>query len=549
MHGACSEGMMVVATEASSDAIEDPSLALVQQRASMRSANKNRDMNAEMALPAFIASALQQANNQQVDKQISGQCGIVWYYHIPKCAGTSMETWFTALTDAQILSGVIPLHTRGPHGILPELQQLVPGNDMKQRGPIDIKKWDAEFIEPFLQNPGERTIVVHHHDRGPGLAGMEDYFVNLQSRLQAKGCGFWKVTFLRNPVDLATSALFYYDHAEFGKPYIAPNQIQYKEQNQTLRFINALQSDTWYDNMLVRYLLNNKNDWSGPMPRNNGAKYPIQWGEVNTTHVQLAEEVLRDFHFVGIAEDIGKGKRQIADMIHLVNDPEPLEKDNAYEHPEFENLPGYLKQMILDRTQMDRLLYQKLYQSIHDSEGSADINPFRSQKQLNLVDFDQMKNDVASKHLPSTQDEPNMHEAILSKIEKNVEDLLFFAIDQDKDDLISIDECQGYVSNPHCMKCLSGMGFLTAMGFREASVTPHTVCQSLQIPNRGIDIVDFAKKLGQLQNDQGEMLAELIFSRDLLAMRRGEGASAHAKHLEQAMHEKDCAENRSEDRV
>merc|ERR1719265_1453477 len=91
------------------------------------------------------------------------KCGILWYYHIPKCGGEAVEQWLFEMREWQkhAFREVYPLNTWGPDGPL----QGVQFPDSR----INEPAWEERFIEPFLANPTNRLIAVHHHDRGPGM--------------------------------------------------------------------------------------------------------------------------------------------------------------------------------------------------------------------------------------------------------------------------------------------------------------------------------------------------------------------------------------------
>mmetsp|Transcript_66008 Transcript_66008/g.157829 ORF Transcript_66008/g.157829 Transcript_66008/m.157829 type:complete len:445 (-) Transcript_66008:117-1451(-) len=226
------------------------------------------------------------------------QCGIVWFFHIPKCGGETVNWWLFRMKEQQELDDVYILHSMDDE--------------------IDFDKFQQEKLEPFLQAPQGKLVAVHHHDRGPGLYGLNSTLVSMKSRLQASGCDLYRMIFLREPTHLLKSTLVFFDAAEHqpGFEWVAPEPVR-KLKDPTERFKVALQTDTIYDNLMVRYTLNNRCENNGPNPRCNGAKYPIDIGHVNHTALAHAWHTISAFEFVGFTEDMEAGAYKVAQDLGL----------------------------------------------------------------------------------------------------------------------------------------------------------------------------------------------------------------------------------------
>jgi len=284
------------------------------------------------------------------NKQSTRKCGIVWYYHIPKVAGRSVELWFEKLRDEEHqIDDFIPLTSWGADG-------QVRGYKTSE-GQIDYDKFEQQFIEPILENPEGKLVVIHHGDRGPGLYGFESKFADMKTRLQAHGCDLFRLTWLREPEELVNSALFFYDasmQANDGES--APEELRY-ETDQMTRLKKALATDKIYDNLMVRYLLNNKGEYDGLLPRGGGAQYPMEIGAVDDNALKAATDILRSFEFVGFTGRLDKDLQKVSAMLGLEHSV-ALPHESDMWSLQLAELPEDVRKVIQDRIVQDKQLWE-----------------------------------------------------------------------------------------------------------------------------------------------------------------------------------------------
>ena len=178
---------------------------------------------------------------------------------------------------------------------------------------MDFQRFQENRLEPFLKSPKGKLIAVHHHDRGPGLYGLDSQFQSMKKKLQANGCDLYRFTFLREPESLLKSTLVFFDSAEQQKNYewVAPEPVRNIEDPKE-RFKVAMQTDAIYDNLMVRYILNNRLENDGPNPRHSGAKYPLGVGEVSDDALAEAWKILSQFDFIGFLDNMESGLYSVA---------------------------------------------------------------------------------------------------------------------------------------------------------------------------------------------------------------------------------------------
>jgi len=226
---------------------------------------------------------------------------------------------------------------------------------------IDLRSTDTEvdflalhqkFIEPILLAPTEAYVAVHHHHRGPGLFHMEEYFRDVKARLQASGCDLVRFTMLRDPVARLKSALYF--NLANEPPQLFRSSVNHELTTEQKQYMwTQLANNPIYDNLMTRYILNNK------LEDFEHAPFPMALGGVNSTASTLAIKLLSSFEYVGFQEDIQGGNvtRQLGELLGIVNPP-PLRKHQVNRHPDdaFLQIPSVLD-VLKARTEHDQIVY------------------------------------------------------------------------------------------------------------------------------------------------------------------------------------------------
>mmetsp|Transcript_75944 Transcript_75944/g.180577 ORF Transcript_75944/g.180577 Transcript_75944/m.180577 type:complete len:407 (+) Transcript_75944:107-1327(+) len=312
--------------------------------------------NGTDSTPVLELAHTQAPNHTAVPTPVSPHraCGLIWYYHIPKTAGESINWWLYEMKARGQIDDVLLLH------------------NLTHR--VNMMEFIDKHIEPVVRAPQGRLVAVHHHDRGPGLYGRSPLFRTLKRRFQAKGCNLYRLTVLRKPMELLQSALVFYDSAE-QVPGVAPSMIQGINDTKT-RLIKGLETDKIYDNLMTRYILNNRDEMDGPNPQVSGARYPLEIGGVHRDAVTAARDILRQFQFVGFADDsLGVFMQAFARHLHIDEDVE-LPRIDVYGIDQVNMAANTNRQFLEDadikalmqhRVRMD----QELYRTIRAERGLA----------------------------------------------------------------------------------------------------------------------------------------------------------------------------------
>jgi len=126
------------------------------------------------------------------------KCGLVWFTHIPRTGGESVQQIFydhdRAATNAWTWHDSLHVQYEGPN-------HNTPRND-----------WDLteawQNLSNALLNKKRPKEIMHH---GMGMPGLSDkklraWLVFTKQQLELKGCNLWMTTVLRSPVSRAISA-------------------------------------------------------------------------------------------------------------------------------------------------------------------------------------------------------------------------------------------------------------------------------------------------------------------------------------------------------
>jgi hypothetical protein len=260
------------------------------------------------------------------------QCGILWFYHVPKCAGTAIGLWLEDMRAAGYFDAVLPL--------------------MSLDHVVNYTGYYAQNIEPIIASPQGKLVAVHHHHRGPALYGFDEQFDAMQAKLESVGCRLFRVTFLRQPIAREISAL-YFNYRNGVEKRKGPKE----------KFFKAVLSEVAladYHNGQVRYILNNKMNEYGLEPFKFDDEYISD--KVWSQALHEANSILSKFDIVGSSEQLSDGLGEVAELIGQPNALQEvsLKLVNNNSHSSLPNdQDGSLLSMVEGACIYDQKLYDK----------------------------------------------------------------------------------------------------------------------------------------------------------------------------------------------
>lgn len=253
-------------------------------------------------------------------------CGILWFYHVPKCGGNSVAMWFKMLRAFRYVAKV--------HKLFKTTNET-----------IDFDGFFNTTIAPFLANPGSRLIAVHHHHHGPGLArATAPPWALMRERLEARGCRLVRFTILRDPARRLESLLQFVSRDDHGEPKSEWRHVLERSRGGEV------------DNGLLRYVLYNQRS---AYPNDHPLDRPM-----TNESVEEALAALSDFEVVGRLESLSSDLERVAKLagisqrearlllrstLHINHSPRMGEEELSD-----------LRPLIEARVAMDRELYRRL---------------------------------------------------------------------------------------------------------------------------------------------------------------------------------------------
>jgi len=284
------------------------------------------------APPRLLKEAAAQTSTGQ---RSAPACGVLWFYHIGKCAGTSAYSWLRQLKE---IGGI---------------QELLDLSATPSKWEIDFNAFDRKLYQSIDKNAG-KVIAVHHHHNGPGLYGwMQNYQKRLKDILNARGCSLVKWTLLRRP------ELRLISHVNFVMQILGVQTKDKASHNQFFRKVLSASDATkgddqfvnQYDNHQIRYLLNNFGRTGGfPMPFGG----PNHDGALNA-----AVQILDSFDVVGVVEKVDNSIAKLTQLLGLPALPFPRTNVRRAEFQSHDKtpFPDDVQLLMQERTAFEKKLW------------------------------------------------------------------------------------------------------------------------------------------------------------------------------------------------
>ncbi|HNP17410.1 MAG TPA: hypothetical protein PKL31_03160 [Fulvivirga sp.] len=227
---------------------------------------------------------------------------VIYFYHIPKCGGTFIDTYLRDVAD--ILNGVYKNF-----------------NTLKSKE-INIERdnWIKRSLK-MTQKSGRDYIFIHHHHGFPGITELYDQLAKMKAELINDGHELYMFTCIRNPVDQFVSRV---------------NFLINTGQDETLSIRRLLDNKTLSNNM-YKYLMYN---------------HPERYSENNDFSYELFHQTLTLFDKVFLLENI----QSIQDWINSITKTKvemPKKIINKSEH--------HIKPTLLERTEIEKINYLDVY--------------------------------------------------------------------------------------------------------------------------------------------------------------------------------------------
>jgi hypothetical protein len=307
--------------------------------------NENNDADLRNMTLSDVLRSMQShdfADQHMKIRRSQPKCGILWFYHIPKCGGTALLEWIDRMRqNGYFNKEFVRLSYTA--------QQYENRTDIN-----DIVAW----LET-LAVPGNPPVIVHHHQRGPGLYGFNLTFMQLKEKVVAAGCQFIRMTVLRKPVDRLISELYYNKILRYG--------AQDPPQGMLNLYKQWLMNNFHYDNWQVRFLLNNKMEEYGDQYFHfNENEKPWRSPTSDATWevaLKASTDILSEFDYVGQSEKLNDIPAIISSMIGSAGAEKdvPLRLVNSDPHDVLTDAETL--DMLKLKTRFDQRLYNHFFKS------------------------------------------------------------------------------------------------------------------------------------------------------------------------------------------
>jgi hypothetical protein len=229
-----------------------------------------------------IASAVNHTANASgaaVGSAPARKCGLLWFLHISKTAGSSYYAYLQNKFNSYEVDELWQFWSPGkPHPHLLFETTLKPKMDQ------------------LVANPHGRFVAVHHHHGGAGMHVLMPVLQAYRQRLEAKGCHLFLATVVRSPDGWMESMMSY----NLVENHLVTESATQDEWRRMLR-------SKEYDNGEIRYILNN---YAPTVPE----AYPMEYGTVDEAASNRVFEILTGFDAVGFTESFDEFVRKVDNL-------------------------------------------------------------------------------------------------------------------------------------------------------------------------------------------------------------------------------------------
>lgn len=222
----------------------------------------------------------------RVSATFCGKCGILYFYHVPKTGGSSMDAFIHRIAKAE---GMPYINFWGDDPS-EHVQGSKPSYGSCHSRSFHLKPTVAQigkYARTLHPQTNPARVYVHHHHGGPMLTDFLPTIMKWQQQLRSRGCNLWLTTVLREPKGRLVSALSY-------------NHIPQKGWN---AFLEGHQAPE------VSYIVFNHLPCWGYRGFVEGAVtasgMEVQWKiDNNRTYLEEAIRILSHFDHVGITQEM-----------------------------------------------------------------------------------------------------------------------------------------------------------------------------------------------------------------------------------------------------
>jgi len=232
------------------------------------------------------------------------ECGVLFFVHVAKCAGSSIIVWINRVLHMNIKDEVELYHfdyfSSLSEGKLVNVSLKITDDSIFEtydKNPTVYLSWQnrVKYIDNWVDgmNADKGWLIVHQHAFAPGMKyAFKNYIPKFKRNVESKGCKFILATMLRKPEARMLSHLKYFiidqdDSTDYIMKYGA--------------------------NWILRYLVYGECDYTFDPPHCVGKGQPL----VKFSDVKEGIEIMKHFDIIGTIEEFPAWQKKFAEMINI----------------------------------------------------------------------------------------------------------------------------------------------------------------------------------------------------------------------------------------